>query len=204
MSDARLHAPATERNREPIRAVLAEVLPPAGTVLEIASGSGEHAVHMARAFPRLVWQPSDPDAAARASIAAHGAAAGLDNLRPPLALDMLDARADWPRADAVFCCNMIHIAPWEATLGLMAGAAGALGPGGALILYGPFKRGGRHTTPSNEAFDDSLRRRDPSWGVRDLDAVATAAAPRGFAPERVVEMPANNLTVVFRLDAESR
>lgn len=204
MTDPRLYAPATERNREPIRAALAALLPPTGTVLEIASGSGEHAVYLAGAFPDIVWRPSDPDPDARASIAAHGAAAGLSNLRPPLAIDACDPAPNWPKADAVFAANMIHIAPWKATPGLLRGAAGALGPGGSLILYGPFKRGGRHTALSNEAFDDSLRARDPSWGVRDLDDVARAAAPHGIALDRIVEMPANNLIAVFRAGPESR
>ncbi|MBN3727750.1 DUF938 domain-containing protein [Burkholderia sp. Ac-20379] len=194
----RLHAPAAERNREPILAVLREVLPAQGTVLEIASGSGQHAVHFAAALPHLEWQPTDPDPAALASIAAWAADAALPNLRAPR---QLDVRADrWPldAADAVVCINMIHIAPWEAACALIAGAARVLDGGGVLLLYGPYRRNGEHTAPSNAAFDAQLRRRDPSWGVRDLEAVTELAQAAGFEPERVVEMPANNLCVAFR------
>lgn len=201
MTDARRHAPAAARNREPILAVLRRHLPETGLVLEVSSGTGEHAVHFAAALPGLTWQPSDPDPDARASIAAWAAEAGLPNLRPPLALDA--ATEDWPvaRADAVLCINMIHIAPWAAGLGLLRGAARRLPPGGPLILYGPYRRGGRHTAPSNAAFDAGLRAQDPRWGVRNLEAVAEAAAATGFGPPSVEEMPANNLTVVFRRTA---
>jgi SAM-dependent methyltransferase len=195
-TDARRFAPAAARNREPILDVLRAHLPASGTALEIASGSGEHAVAFAAAFPTLVWQPSDPDPANRASIAAWIAAAGTPNLLPPIDLD---ATAEiWPlaTADAVVCINMIHIAPWAACLGLLRGAARLLAPGGLLYLYGPFKRDGAHTAPSNAAFDESLRARDPAWGVRDLDEVREAA--EGFAPPTVVAMPANNLSVLFR------
>ncbi|WP_029010801.1 DUF938 domain-containing protein [Azospirillum halopraeferens] len=196
--DPRRHAPAAERNRDPILAILVRVLPPAGHVLEVAGGTGQHVVHFAAALPALIWQPSDPDEGARASIAARVADSGLANLRPPVALDA--TAAPWPveRADAVVCINMIHIAPWAATLGLMAGAARILPPGGPLVLYGPYARGGRHTAPSNAAFDADLRARNPAWGVRDLDDVTAAAAAAGLDPADVVEMPANNLTVVFR------
>lgn len=196
--DARRHAPATERNRQPILAALKTALPGRGLVLEVASGSGQHAVFFAANLPGLVWQPTDRDAALRASIAAWRAGAGAPNLREPLALDA--CAADWPvaQADAVVCINMIHIAPWEATLGLMAGAARVLPPGGPLFLYGPFRRDGRHTAPSNAAFDESLRSQDPSWGVRDLEAVAAVAHDRGFRAGAVTGMPANNLSVVFR------
>jgi SAM-dependent methyltransferase len=195
-TDARRFAPAAARNREPILDVLRAHLPASGTALEIASGSGEHAVAFAAAFPTLVWQPSDPDPANRASIAAWIAAAGTPNLLPPIDLD---ATAEiWPlaTADAVVCINMIHIAPWAACLGLLRGAARLLAPGGLLYLYGPFKRDGAHTAPSNAAFDESLRARDPAWGVRDLGEVIEAA--EGFAPPAVVAMPANNLSVLFR------
>jgi SAM-dependent methyltransferase len=194
--DARRFAPAAARNREPILDVLRAHLPASGTALEIASGSGEHAVAFAAAFPTLVWQPSDPDPANRASIAAWIAAEGTPNLLPPIDLD---ATADiWPlaTADAVVCINMIHIAPWAACLGLLRGAARLLAPGGLLYLYGPFKRDGMHTAPSNEAFDESLRARDPAWGVRDLGEVCQAA--EGFALAATVAMPANNLSVLFR------
>ncbi len=195
-ADARRFAPAAARNREPILAVLREHLPASGTALEIASGSGEHAVAFAAAFPSLVWQPSDPDPANRASIAAWIAAEGTPNLLPPIDLD---ATAEiWPlaTADAVVCINMIHIAPWAACLGLLRGAARLLAPGGLLYLYGPFKRDSAHTAPSNAAFDESLRARDPAWGIRDLGEVSEAAA--GFARPAVVAMPANNLSVLFR------
>ncbi len=194
--DARRQAPAVARNREPILDVLRERLPASGTALEIASGSGEHALAFAAAFPTLVWQPSDPDPANRASIAAWIASDGGPNLLPPLALD---ATAEiWPlaTADAVLCINMIHIAPWAACLGLMRGAARLLAPGGLLYLYGPFMRDGAHTAPSNASFDESLRARDPAWGVRDLADVIAAA--EGFASPTVVAMPANNLSVLFR------
>jgi cyclopropane fatty-acyl-phospholipid synthase-like methyltransferase len=193
--DARRHAPATLRNRDAILAVLRRHLPAAGLLLEVASGTGEHAVHVAAALPGITVQPSDPDAGARASIDAHAAASGLPNLRAALALDVA---GDWPiaQADAALCCNMIHIAPWEATPALLAGAARVLPPGAPLLLYGPFRQGGRHTAPSNAAFDDSLRARDPRWGVRDLEAVIEAAA--GFDLATIEAMPANNLTAVFR------
>jgi len=194
--DARRHAPATGRNRAPILAVLERVLPQAGTVLEVASGTGEHAVAFAGAFPRLAWQPSDPDAGARESIAAWRAAAALPNLLPPVALDA--AAAHWPigRADAMLCINMIHIAPWSACLGLMAGARRLLGPGAPLYLYGPYLRADVETAPGNLAFDRSLRTSNPDWGVRHLADVEAAAA--GFRLTEIVEMPANNLSLVFR------
>lgn len=195
--DARQFAPATARNREPILEILRRVLPSQGLVLEVSSGTGEHATFFAPQLSGLTWQPSDPDPAARASIAAWTAATGATNVRPPLALD---ARADvWPltRAAAIVCINMIHIAPWEAALGLFAGASRILVKGSPLVLYGPFKRGGEHTAPSNAAFDASLRARDPSWGVRDLDSVVAAAAQAGLGLFEVVAMPANNLSVVF-------
>ena len=198
MQDARRHAPAVARNRDPILAVLRRHLPERGTLLEVSAGTGEHAAYFAAAFPGLVWQPTDPDPAARASIAAWARAATLNTLRPPLALDA--AAEDWPvaRADAVLCINMIHIAPWAAGLGLLRGAARLLPPGGPLILYGPYRRGGAHTAPGNAAFDAGLRAQDPAWGVRDLETVAAEAAAAGFGPPELVEMPANNLMPIFR------
>ncbi len=195
---AALHFPATRHNREPIRVALAEILPAAGIVLEIASGSGEHAAYFAPFFPDVTWQPTDRDPTLLASIAAHAAAAGAPNLAPPLPLDV--AERPWPvaTANAVVAINLIHIAPWQTCLDLLAGAAAVMPPGAPLFLYGPFRQGGRHTAPSNEAFDRSLRQQDPAWGVRDLDAVAAAAALDGFRLDRVIEMPANNLGVVFR------
>jgi SAM-dependent methyltransferase len=177
------------------------VLPVSGLVLEVASGSGEHAAYFAKELPLLTWQPSDPDPDALASIAAHGAAVQRSNLRPPLHLDV--TAAAWPleRADAVLCCNMIHIAPWAACEGLIAGAARILAPGGVLYLYGPYKVGGRHTAPSNAAFDADLRTRNPQWGIRDLGAVTTLAENAGLALTETVAMPANNLSVVFRRTA---
>jgi SAM-dependent methyltransferase len=191
-------APATERNREPIAAVLREVLPPVGTVLEVASGTGEHAACFAGLFPALIWQPSDPDAGALASIAAWRAESAAANLLEPVELDA--ASDEWPiaGADAILCVNMVHISPWTATAGLLRGAGRLLAPGAPLILYGPYRRAGVPTAPSNEAFDRSLKARDPQWGLRDLEAVAAEAAKHGFELDRVVEMPANNLTIVFR------
>ena len=178
--------------------LLRRVLPASGTVLEIAAGTGEHAVHMAAALPALVWRPSDPSEEARASIAAWRAQANLPNLEPPLALDA--AAADWPldRADAIVSINMIHIAPWEAGLGLMAGAGRLLPPGGTLVLYGPFNVNGAFTAPSNAEFDASLKERDPRWGIRDVADVAAAAAGRGLALDERIDMPANNMMLVFR------
>lgn len=194
----RREAPAAQRNRQPILDVLKPRLPPHGLVLEIASGSGEHVVHYAAALPALDFQPSDPDAEARASIDDWVRTLGLGNVRPALAIDVTVKR--WPvdRADAILCANMIHIAPWAASVGLISGAARMLGAGGVLFLYGPYRRGGRHTAPSNDAFDQDLRRRNPAWGVRDLEAVAGLAAEQGFGPPEVVEMPANNLSLIFK------
>jgi SAM-dependent methyltransferase len=196
--DRRLYAPATARNRDAILAVLLAHLPARGLVLELASGSGEHVAHFAAQLPELVFQPSDPDHAARASIDGWAAAAGAANLRPALALDA--SAASWPiaAADAVLCINMIHIAPWRAAAGLIAGAARILPPGGPLCLYGPYKRDGAHTAPSNQAFDASLRAQNPEWGVRDLEAVAALAAAAGFDAPQIVPMPANNLSLIFR------
>lgn len=199
-SDDKLVAPAVARNRDPILAVLRRVLPPTGLVLEIASGSGEHAVHVAAAMPALRWQPSDPAPAALASIAAHARAAGLANLLPPVSLDA--AAPLWPvaSADAIVAINMVHIAPWAATQGLMAGAGRVLPEGGPLVLYGPFTRDGRHTAPSNADFDADLRARDPAWGVRDMATIAEVASGCGLRLSERVEMPANNLILVFRRD----
>ncbi|QUT08286.1 DUF938 domain-containing protein [Sphingobium phenoxybenzoativorans] len=192
------YAPATLRNRDAIVEVLRAILPDRGLVLEVASGSGEHAVHFARAFPALDWQPSDPDPAALASIAAWSGEAGLSNLRSPLKIDASTGIWQVDRADAVLCINMIHISPWAATAGLMRGAGAVLPPGGVLYLYGPFIRTGVPTAPSNMDFDQSLRERDPAWGLRDLDAVIGIATEAGLACVTVVDMPANNLSVMFR------
>jgi SAM-dependent methyltransferase len=177
---------------------LRRVLPQGGTVVEIASGSGEHAVCFAAGLPHLTWQPSDFDPLALKSIAAHRASAELPNLKAPV--ELRAEAAAWPitRADAVVCINMIHIAPWAAAEGLVAGAGRVLSPGGILYLYGPFKENGRHTAPSNAAFDASLRARNPDWGVRDLADVTELAVRNGFELVETVAMPANNLSVVFR------
>lgn len=199
--NARQHAPSTARNREPILAVLRRVLPAGARVLELASGAGEHAVYFARALPGLTWTPSDPDEAARASIAAWIEAEALANVRAPRAIDVRDAvwgvEAEAP-FDALVAINMIHISPWEATTGLLAGAGRLLRAGGVLITYGPYTRGGRHTAPSNEAFDASLRARNAGWGVRDIDDLERAGAGQGLALREIVDMPANNFTLVFQ------
>ncbi len=196
--DPRRYAPATLRNRDVILDVLRGSLPERGLVLEVASGSGEHVVHFAAALPALAFQPSDPDPEALASIDAWAATAGSNNVRPALRLDA--AADEWPvaRADAVLCVNMIHIAPWAATPGLLRGAARVMPVGGPLILYGPFRREGRHTALSNAAFDEDLRARDQAWGVRDLEAVVAEARTHGFGTAKVTPMPANNLSLVFR------
>ena len=191
------HAPATERNRDPIAAVLREVLPPRGLVLEVASGTGEHVAYFARLFPAIEWQPTDPDPAALTSIEAWLADAALPNLREPVELD---AAGTWPidQADAILCINMVHISRWAATLGLLAGAGRSLPAGGPLVLYGPYRREGVSTSPSNEAFDQSLRSSDPDWGLRDLEAVIEAAGREQLRLDKVIEMPANNLSVILR------
>jgi SAM-dependent methyltransferase len=195
--DARLYAPAAARNRQAILDVLDRHLPPRGLVLEVASGTGEHIVHFAQGRPDLTFRPSDPDAQHRASIDAWSSALGLDNVRPAVALDVT-AEA-WPveAVDALVCINMIHIAPWVATEGLIRGAGRLLPPRGLLYLYGPYRRGGQHTAPSNAAFDGGLRAQNPAWGVRDLEAVAALANAQGFGEPHIVEMPANNLSLVF-------
>lgn len=195
-----LASPAVARNTQPILDVLKAHLPAEGRILEVASGSGEHAVAFARALPRTTWTPSDPSEQARASIAAWSAQAGLPNLMPPLALDAADPDG-WPALDVqvVVCVNMIHISPWSATEGLMAGAGRILpDPGGLLILYGPFREADVPLAPSNAAFDDSLKSRDPAWGLRDRDAVVAEARKHHLYLTRRVEMPANNLMLLFR------
>ncbi len=192
------HAPATQRNRDAIASVLTQVLPARGLVLEVASGTGEHAVHFAQAFPKLLFQPSDPEPAALRSIEAWRAEAGLFNLLPPVPLDA--RAADWPvdSADAILCINMVHISPWSATVGLMRGAGRLLEPEAPLILYGPYIRQDVETAASNLAFDADLKSRNPEWGLRQLEDVVSEAGRHGFELDRVVEMPANNLTVVLR------
>jgi hypothetical protein len=202
--DARRSAPAALRNREPIADVLAEWLPESGVVLEIASGTGEHAVHFAGRFPSLDWQPSDVHADALASIRAWREAARLPNVREPI---LLDAASDqWPvqRADAVLSINMVHISPWSSALGLIAGAAHILRGGGPLILYGPWLKGDLETAPSNLEFDRDLRRRDPEWGLRQVEDFAAAATQRGFELAETRAMPANNLMLLLRCRAAPR
>ena len=196
--DQRLSSPSALRNRGPISDVLRTVLPETGTVLEIASGSGEHITHFAAQFPALTWQPSDPSAEARDSILQWSEAEGLANVLPPLDLDA--AHDTWPidRADAIIAINMVHISPWQATLGLLKGAGQLLPAGGALFLYGPYRRQGQPFAESNEAFDASLRARNPAWGIRQLEDVAGAAEQSGLVMTTTVERPANNLSVVFR------
>jgi SAM-dependent methyltransferase len=193
----RAYAPATARNSEPILAVLRRVLPASGRVLEISAGTGQHAAFFATALPQLSWQPTDRDERALLSIAAHREAEGRGNLLAPLVLDA--AAPIWPvaRADAVVCINMIHVAPWSACEGLVAGAARTLPAGGVFFLYGPYKEGGGHTAESNRRFDLDLQLRDPSWGVRNLEDVVALAASHGFNLGEIVSMPANNRSLVF-------
>ncbi|QDF99133.1 SAM-dependent methyltransferase [Azoarcus sp. DD4] len=196
--DARQFAPATARNREFILDVLRRVLPAAGTVLEIGSGSGEHAVYFGAALPALTWLPSEGNAAALDSIRAWIAHAGVANVAAPL---LLDATApSWPlaRADALVAINVIHYSPWETTPALLAGAARLLPPGGVFYCYGPYRRHGAHTAPSNESFDQWLKERDPRFGVRDLEVVEAEAQACGLCLDEVIEMPANNFSLVFR------
>ncbi len=217
MSGGRRQAPAADRNKEPILDVLRQALgfaapdprrpafagaasaerrlPQRGLVLEIASGTGQHTAHFAAALPDLHWQPTEPDTDYHDSIRAW--TEGLPNVKPPLALDV--SRRPWPveRADAILCINMIHISPWQSTLDLMAGAGNVLSGGGVLFLYGPYRRSGLHTAPSNEAFDADLRARNPEWGVRDMEAVIDVAARNEIAFKDAIAMPANNFSVVF-------
>ena len=194
---AKRSAPAALRNREPIADVLREWLPESGLVLEIASGTGEHAVHFANAFPNLSWQPTDVDESALASIECWRRASGLPNIRPPL---MLDAVSGWPcaNADAVFSSNMVHISAWASAIGLVEGAARLLPPGGALILYGPWLKDDIETAPSNLAFDADLKRRNPEWGLRRVEDFASLATSHGLSLADVRAMPANNLMLLFR------
>jgi SAM-dependent methyltransferase len=199
MTDLRRSSPAALRNRDPILTVLRAELPPEGLVLELASGTGEHVVHFAAALPRLDFQPSDPSPEARASIAAHAGAAAVANVRPPLALDAADP-ASWPDAAfaAVLAINLAHISPWAVTLGLLAGAARHLAASAPLLLYGPFLRPDRPLEPSNAAFDADLRACNPEWGVRRLADLDREAALQGLTRTRLVEMPANNLLLIYR------
>ena len=199
MTAIRLTSPYPERNKGPILEVLRQWLPQAnGTVLEIASGTGQHAVHFAAHFSGLSWQPTDPDKASLGSIDAWRAHAQLPNLLPALALDVREPVWPLERAAAVVCINMIHISPWECTVALFSGAARVLDKGAVVVLYGPFRRADIPTAPSNEAFDEDLRRRNPAWGLRQLEDVDAIARQHDFDRVATVDMPANNLTVVFR------
>ena len=202
VASGKRYAPATQRNRDAILAILREALPPVGLVLEVASGSGEHACYFAAALPALEWQPSDPDPVALASIEAWRAEAQLPNLRAPI---RLDAAAAWPvtTADAILCINMTHISPWNAAVGLFTNGAKLLQQDAPLILYGPYFRKDHPTAPSNLAFDESLRMRNSEWGVRWLEDVTELAEAKGFSLAAVREMPANNLTLVYRRSISS-
>lgn len=195
--DRRRYAAAAERNRGPILAVLRRLVPEGARVLEVASGTGQHAAYFAARLPGTRWRPSDADPRLFASISAWAEEEGAANVQEPLRLDCAAAR--WPLGafDAVYCANMIHIAPWACCLGLLRGAGRHLAAGGLLLLYGPFRIGGEHTSESNAAFDADLRARDPGWGVRDLDEVRARAAEQGLRCVERVPMPANNLVVVF-------
>lgn len=197
-ADERLYAPATERNREAILSVLKSVLPAQGKVLEIASGTGEHITFWAPHFPDLTWQPSDPDPMHLASIASWLEQLPSANILSPLQLDVTNEAWSIDAVEVILCINMIHIAPWEACLGLLQGAQSILPKGGLLYLYGPFKQQGKHTAPSNESFDLSLRAQDPSWGVRDLEEVIDMAQKHDLHLQQVIPMPANNWSVMFR------
>lgn len=207
--DARKYAPATQRNREPILEVLLQVLPANGTILEVASGTGEHAIFFAPRLSPRKWLPSDPNPELRASIDAWAAEFPADNLYPPLELDA--SQPIWPVEKdikfhevaivAVVNINMIHISPWSACLGLMAGAGRILSPGGILYLYGPYRQEGEHTAPSNAAFDESLRSQNPEWGVRNLEDVVAAAQQNNLYLQTTYQMPANNLSLVFQHSA---
>ena len=197
-TDPRMFHPHVERNREPILAVLKRLLPQRALVLELASGSGQHAAFFAKALPGASWLPSDVDPKALASIAAFRAEAKVRNLLAPVRLDA--AAEAWPvkRANAIICCNMIHISPWGACRGLMAGTGRVLLPGGFLFLYGPFKIDDHHTAPSNQEFDAWLRGQNPEWGIRDLGEVRALASEQGLTLAETVTMPANNLSAIFR------
>ena len=200
----RLFSPSAERNSDAVAAALKHILPNEGVVLEVSSGTGQHIVRFAAEMPELTWQPSERDAGCLGSIVQWIAADAPPNIRQPIRLDVMDQL--WPIASAaaVVCLNMIHIAPWPATEALMRGANAILRPGGVLALYGPFRRDGQHTAPSNAVFDEDLKSRDSDWGVRNLEDVAACAKANGFGEPQIVEMPANNLLVVLRKRAETQ
>jgi SAM-dependent methyltransferase len=197
ISMAKGFAPAAERNRQPILEVLKRALPATGLVLEVASGTGQHAEFFAERIPNLRWQPSDASPEALSSIEAWVGQSGRENLLPPIELDV--RRAPWPidAANAVLCINMIHISPWESSEALFRGAGALLTTGSPLVTYGPYRLHGAHTAPSNAAFDESLRSRDPRWGIRDIDELSELAVRTGFTLRERVEMPANNMTLIW-------
>jgi SAM-dependent methyltransferase len=198
IDDARRYAPSAARNRDAILKALSPHLPKFGRVLEVASGSGEHTMHFAAAHPKLTFQPSDPDPDGRASTDAWARHHGLTNVAPAIELDVMQSVRPSISADFVICINMIHIAPWSAAIGLMRNAAIVLPTGGLLYLYGPYRRSGEHTAPSNATFDADLRASNLTWGVRDLEAVATLANCHGFSAPDVEAMPANNFSLIFK------
>jgi SAM-dependent methyltransferase len=198
LPDGRLVVSSAERNRGPILKVLERALPKTGLVLEVASGTGQHVIHFAQALKGLSWQPTDMDAACRRSISAWLAAAELANVRRPLDLDVRELPWRVPTLDAIVCLNLIHIAPWSVAMALFAGAGLALRETGLLYLYGPYSVQGKHTAPSNAAFDSALRAENPEWGLRDLKEVESLAKDQGFDLAETIEMPANNFSVLFR------
>jgi hypothetical protein len=197
-ADGKWFLPPSERNKAPILDVLARVLPKRGVVLEIASGTGQHVVHFAKALPALTWQPSDPDAELRESIALRVREERLANVNAPIELDV--TRRPWPlkSADAIVCINMIHVAPWSATRALFESSKALLPAGHVLFLYGPYRRSGRHSSKNDEQFDADLRAQNPDWGIRDLEAVRETAASSGFVLAEIVDMPANNFSLIFK------
>lgn len=197
-TDQKRYSPACERNKNAILEVLREIMPSTGTILEIACGPGQHSVHFAAGFPGVKWQPSDIDPTSITSTLAWRAEADVPNLLDPVILDATEVQWPLDHADGIICCNMIHISPWEVTLGLLDGAARILPDDGILYTYGPYKVGGKHTAQSNEAFDESLRSQNPSWGIRNLDDVALEARRRGLHLIKTIKMPANNFSVIFK------
>jgi len=197
LNDGRWYARAAERNRGPILEVLTRVLPPSSLVLEIGSGTGQHVAHFAKHLPRLAWQPSEPDAGLRRSAALWIRNERLSNVRDPVALDV--RARPWPvtAADAIVCINVVHVSPWATTQALLEGAHELLPPGGVLYLYGPYRRRGRQTAPSNEAFDADLRAHDPAWGLPEIETVSEAADRVGLELAEVIDMPANNFSLIF-------
>ncbi|GAB5487972.1 MAG: DUF938 domain-containing protein [Parasphingorhabdus sp.] len=192
------HAPATMRNRDAIVSVLSQILPETGTILEIASGTGEHAVYFGQKFPDLTFQPSDPDPECCRSIAAWTAREQVENILPPIQLDALENTWDIKAPVTILCINMIHIAPWEAAIGLFNHAAKMLSVGAALYLYGPYFRDGVEPAEGNLSFERSLKSRNLQWGIRDVADMDTLAEKTGFKREQLIEMPANNISLIYR------